>query len=179
MVAPQFPLSLFTRIFFLLFLRPVFGVLVGPAGISSFTSITKLCFTFSRPKHYALVAQLTQSAAWFAATHIPGTNNGIADALTFDFNFQAFHSQVPHAKTLPVLIPPQLLAQHSIVIQKLAAFSSTMYQGLAASTRRTYSCVQEKFANFCVMTGHLSPYGSLCPASECGPSAFLQRTLLF
>ena len=54
-----------------------------------------------------------------------------------------------------------------------------MYQGLAASTRRAYSCVQEKFANFCVMTGHLSPYGSLCPASECGPFAFLPRTLLF
>lgn len=41
-----------------------------------------------------------------------------------------------------------------------------MYQGLASSTRRTYSCAQEKFVNFCIMTGHLSPYGSPCPASE-------------
>ena len=41
-----------------------------------------------------------------------------------------------------------------------------MYQGLASSTHRTYSCAREKFVNFCIMTGHLSPYGSPCPASE-------------
>ena len=43
---------------------------------------------------------------------------------------------------------------------------SFMYQGLASSTRRTYSCTREKFVNFCFMTGHLSPYGSPCPASD-------------
>ena len=41
-----------------------------------------------------------------------------------------------------------------------------MYQGLAPSTRRTYSCAQEKFVIFCILSGHLSPYGSPCPASE-------------
>ena len=41
-----------------------------------------------------------------------------------------------------------------------------MYQGLASSTHRTYSCAQEKFVNFCIMTGHVSPYGSPCQASE-------------
>ena len=41
-----------------------------------------------------------------------------------------------------------------------------MYQGLAASTRRTYSCVQQKFINFCVIIGHVSSAGSPCPASE-------------
>ena len=41
-----------------------------------------------------------------------------------------------------------------------------MYQVLAASMHGTYSCAQKKFVNFCVMTGHLSLYGSPCPASE-------------
>ena len=43
---------------------------------------------------------------------------------------------------------------------------SFMYQGLASSTRRTYSCTREKFVNFCFMTGHLSPYGSPSPAPD-------------
>ena len=43
---------------------------------------------------------------------------------------------------------------------------SFMYQGLAASTRRTYSCAQQKFINFCVMIGHVSSSGSPCPATE-------------
>ena len=51
----------------------------------------------------------------FAAIHVPGKNNGIADALS-RFNFQAFHSQVPQAKMFPILIPLQLLAQLSVVI---------------------------------------------------------------
>ena len=50
-----------------------------------------------------------KAAAWFAAIHIPGTNNGIADALTC-FYFQAFHSQASYAEKFPVLIPIQLLA---------------------------------------------------------------------
>ena len=41
-----------------------------------------------------------------------------------------------------------------------------MYQGLASSTHCTYSCAQETFVNFCIMTGHVSPYGSPCQASE-------------
>ena len=43
-----------TRNFFRLFWQPMFGVLVGPAGVSCFTSITKLLFIF-RPfilKHH-------------------------------------------------------------------------------------------------------------------------------
>ena len=51
----------------------------------------------------------------FAAIHIPGRNNGIADALS-RFNFQAFHSLAPQAKEFPILIPLQLLAKLSIVI---------------------------------------------------------------
>ena len=43
---------------------------------------------------------------------------------------------------------------------------SFMYQGLAASTHCTYACAQEKFVNFCIMIGHLSPFGSPCPATE-------------
>ena len=43
----------------------------------------------------------------FAAIHVPGGNNGIADALSC-FNFQAFHSLAPGAKGFPILIPLQL-----------------------------------------------------------------------
>lgn len=52
---------------------------------------------------------------YFAAIHVPGRNNGIADALS-RFNFQAFFTQAPQAKKIPTFIPPQLLAQLSIVI---------------------------------------------------------------
>ena len=51
----------------------------------------------------------------FAAIHVPGRNNGIADALSH-FNFPAFYTQAPQAKKSPILIPVQLLAQLSIVI---------------------------------------------------------------
>ena len=51
----------------------------------------------------------------FAAIHVPGRNNGIADTLS-RFNFQAFHSLVPQAKEFPILIPLQLLGKLSIVI---------------------------------------------------------------
>ena len=43
---------------------------------------------------------------------------------------------------------------------------SFMYQGLAASTCRTYSSAQQKFINFCVTIGHVSSSGSQCPGSE-------------
>ena len=51
----------------------------------------------------------------FAAVHVPGKTNGIADALS-RFNLQGFRSQAPCAKKSPVLISPQLLAPLSIVI---------------------------------------------------------------
>ena len=67
---------------------------------------------------HLLISLLKAAASFsftFAAIHVPGRNNGIADTLSC-FNFQAFHSQVPQAKKFPILIPPQLLAQLSIVI---------------------------------------------------------------
>ena len=69
------------------------------------------------------------------------------------------------AKKSPVLISPQLLAQgfHSDLEAPCLSF---MYQGLAASTCRTYSCAQQKFINFCVMIGHVSYSGSPCSATE-------------
>ena len=68
------------------------------------------------PNIMHLLHSLLKAAACFSFTiHLPGRNNGIADALS-GFNFQAFHSQVPQAKKFPILPPPQLLAQLSIVI---------------------------------------------------------------
>ena len=71
------------------------------------------------PNIIHLLRSLLKTAACFsftfAAIHIPGRNNGIADALS-PFNFQAFHTQAPQAKKSPILIPVQLLAQLSIVV---------------------------------------------------------------
>ena len=129
----------------------MFEVLVDPTGLSSFRSITaKLWFTFSvilwtspdlNIMH--LLRSLLKAAAWFAAIHVPGRNNGIDDALSC-FNLQAFYSQAPHAKNKVSSPhhPSSALSLASIVIQKLTALLF-MYQGLAASTRRTYSCVQQ------------------------------------
>ena len=61
-------------------------------------SLLKVCFSFT-----------------FAAIHVPGRNNGIADALSH-FNFWDFHSLAPQAKEFPILIPLQLLAKLSLVI---------------------------------------------------------------
>ena len=72
----------------------------------------------SADRNMHLLGSLLKAAACFsftfAAIHVPGRNNGIADALSH-FNFQAFHSQAPQAKKFPILFPPQLLAQLSIV----------------------------------------------------------------
>ena len=43
---------------------------------------------------------------------------------------------------------------------------SFMFQGLAASTCRTYSSAQQKFINFCVTIGHVSSSSSPCPGCE-------------
>ena len=70
------------------------------------------------PNIMHLLRSLLKAAACFsftfAAIHVPGRNNGIADTLS-RFNFPAFHTQVPQAKKFPILIPLQPLAQLSIV----------------------------------------------------------------
>ena len=113
-----------TRNSSLLFWPPMFGVLVGLAGVFCFTSTTKQSFTFSthglqQIQTLCTLSSLLKVAAClsftFAAVHVPGKNNGIADALS-RFNSQGFRSQAPCANKSPVLIPPQLLAQLSTVI---------------------------------------------------------------
>ena len=74
---------------------------------------------FDTPNIMHLLRSLLKAAACFsftfAAIHVPGRNNGIADALS-GFNFQAFHTRAPQAKKSPILIPVQLLAQLSILV---------------------------------------------------------------
>ena len=55
---------------------------------------------------------------------------------------------------------------------------SFMYQGFAASTRRTYmySSAQQKFINFCDMIRHVNSSSSPCPLN--GPCVFLPRSWL-
>ena len=45
-----------------------------------------------------------------SAKHVPGKENGIADALS-RFNMQVFLQLAPQAQRTPVVIPPELLAR--------------------------------------------------------------------
>ena len=45
----------------------------------------------------------------FAAQHVPGVNNQLADALS-RFRWQEFRRLAPEAQPFPTPIPPQLLA---------------------------------------------------------------------
>jgi len=51
----------------------------------------------------------------FAAVHVPGVENGIADALS-RFNWQAFRKLAPTANKFPVSVSHQLIVQLSHVI---------------------------------------------------------------
>ena len=76
------------------------------------------------PNIMHLLRRLLKAAACFsftfAAIHIPGRNNGIADALS-RFNFQAFHSRVPQAKKSPILI--RLCVWCSVTLRDSSKFS--------------------------------------------------------
>ena len=55
-----------------------------------------------------------------------------------------------------------------------------LMQGLAPSTRRTYSSAQKKFIEFCNQLGNLTKFGSPCPAEEwtlCLFASFLAKSL--
>jgi len=57
---------------------------------------------------------------------------------------------------------------------------SFLSQGLASSTRRSYTSAQSKFISFCRQLGKLHPSGSPCPADEwtlCLFVTFLARTI--
>lgn len=63
-------------------------------------------------RHLALVAARHSFA--FTASHTPGKDNSIADALS-RFDFQRFHHLAPHAAPGATLIPLTLLAQLPVI----------------------------------------------------------------
>ena len=83
--------------------------------------------TFTDPNINHLLRSLLKVAVrlsyTFTALHVPGKNNGVADALS-RFNWQGFRSQAPYATKSPVPISRHLVAQLSTVIYKLATFPS-------------------------------------------------------
>ena len=110
--------QLLTRNFSLLFWPPMFGALVGLVGVDNEAVVHILNSRTSKdPNIKHLLHSLLKVAAClsftFAAVHVPGKTNGIADALSC---FAGILSQAPCAKKSPVLISPQLLARLSIVI---------------------------------------------------------------
>jgi len=90
----------------------------------------------------------------FTAIHVPGRNNDIADALSH-FNFQAFHSQAPHAKMFPVLILPQLLTQLSSNILCLiySAFDFNFFDDVVFWA----ACLLAYFRRLCALSKLSSP----------------------
>jgi hypothetical protein len=51
----------------------------------------------------------------FSAVHVPGIDNGKADALS-RFNWQAFRKLAPAADKLPVVISPHVIVKLSLVV---------------------------------------------------------------
>ena len=96
----------------------MFGTLVGLVGVDNEAVVHILNSRTSKdPNIMHLLHSLLKVAAClsftFAAVHVPGKTNGIADALS---RFAGILSQAPCAKKSPVLISPQLLVRLSIVI---------------------------------------------------------------
>ena len=155
--------QLLTRNFSLLFWPPMFGALVGLACVFCFTSITKQRFIFSihgLQETQTLCSLLKVAACHsftFAAVHVTGKTvslqfAGISSSSTVCQEVSSPHFSIAFSS-----------AFHSDLEARCLSF---MYQGLAASTRRTYSCAQQKFINFCIMIGHVSSSSSPCPATE-------------
>ena len=178
---PNFLWPLLARNFFLLSWQPMFGIPVGPAGISCFMTIMKLLFAFLT--HGYLQTQTLCNCCIAYSKLQP------ASVLRFlQFMFQeeitAYTVADPFSIVsllLASLFRPFILKCHMLEDSSphpSSALSpgfhsnfearclSLMYQGLAALMHCTYSCAQDKFVNFCIMFGHLNLYGSPYPASE-------------
>ena len=110
-----------------------------------------------------------------AAVHVPGKNTGLAVALSHFTELAgiSFSSSICQEVSTPHLSTSNSSALHSDLEARCLSF---MYKGLAASPHHSYSCAQEKFINFCLMIGHLSPLGSPSPAKEW--TSFLFATYL-
>ena len=108
----------------------------------------------------------------FSAQHVPGVNNQLADALS-RFHWQDFHLLAPDSSSSTA---PDGLNLASLEQQCF----SFMTQGLAPSTRNSYTSAQRKFISFCHQLGKLHPTGSLTPTDEwtfCLFTTFLANTI--
>ena len=98
-----------------------------------------------------------------SAQHVPGDNNQLA-----------ILSLVPLAGLLSAGTRGSALADYSSSTApdrlNLASLEqqcfSFLTQGLAPSTRNSYTSAQRKFISFCHQLGKLYPTGSLCPTDE-------------
>ena len=61
---------------------------------------------------------------------------------------------------------PSVLASPSELVELHQQTRALMFQGIASSTRRTYSSAQRKFLEFCHWSQSVHPNGSPLPASE-------------
>ena len=96
------------------------------------------------------------------AQHVPDVDNQVAGAVS-RFNWQEFSHQVQEAQPLPTALPPQPLLTLCTLEQQCWSFLS---QGLAPSTRKSYTSAQRIFVEFCrqLRKLHLSAFRS--PAEE-------------
>ena len=110
------------------------------------------------------------------AQHVPGVENGAADALSRN-DAASFLAQVPSAHREPSTIPAQLLqmlvhSQHDWMSQNwTSSWGGFFAKGLAESTQRTYRSGQNKYLRFCEAGGFQA-----VPASEAVLCRFVAHT---
>ena len=111
-----------------------------------------------------LLASVARFNFSFSSQHVPGVHNRIADALS-RFHWQEFpevSTAGSVASSVHSTASPRGIDRSSLELQ----CQFLLAQGLADSTRRSYSSGQRKFINFCTQLGKLHPSGSPCPTNE-------------
>ena len=96
-------------------------------------------------------------------SHIPGIQNGAADALS-RVALSSFQLLMPGASKVPTELPDSMLDCLVTRLDKRGLgqlVCSYFVRGLADSTHRVYSCGQKRFLQFCAAAGLLA-----APASE-------------
>ena len=98
------------------------------------------------------------------ATHIPGIENTLADAISRD-NLPVLYSQVPESVNCrsPVPLPLISLLSGGFDLSRLDGTVQQQFSsGLTPATRRNYQSGSNRFMNYCSQFGVSSPY----PPSE-------------
>lgn len=105
------------------------------------------------------------SLSSFSATHVPGTQNQIADAISC-FCWQEFRCLAPPLPFIPHWVPKNFWISCLCQIGTVLTQPTLLLQSLAPFTQKSYSSAQNKFYEFCNQAGRLHKDGSPCPVDK-------------